>query len=97
MMSMGRRIKRRGADQAPLVGCNLEKLSAPSCPHCGPPKFDAFNEVKLMVRATCDDVEETPVGGPHGPRFSHWFCESCERYLTLERIVGSNTLAWVAS
>ena len=85
-----------------VTGCNLDRMSAPSCPHCGEPrpesKPDAYDAVFLMERATCDDVDETSNGtDPHGPRFSHWFCSTCERYLTLERVVGSDTIKWVGS
>ena len=80
-----------------VSGCNLERVgSEMSCPHCGPPhpetKPDRYDEVEFLVRATCDDADEADLDDGHGPRLSHWFCSSCERYFTMERLVGLATL-----
>lgn len=81
--------------------CNTGRFStSPQCPSCGPPrlksKLDAYDEIELMYRDTCESAVETSDGAaPHGPQLSHWTCESCSRCLTLEFCLVSADARWV--
>lgn len=63
-------------------GCNADKdTDFGSCPHCG--------ELLNVRRSTC--AAAMLVGGmtnirQHSPRHQHWFCDTCGKSFTVERM-----------